>query len=104
MGLRILLDQNVSVQVAFWLRKRQPAWQIEHTSEIGLSAKTDREIFLWAQSNKAIIITFDEDFADQRNFPAGTHNGIIRLKIWPTTIEETILALEKLFEESSEEE
>ena len=32
-------------------------------------------------------MTFDGDFADARMFPAGTHAGIIRLRVWPTTTE-----------------
>jgi len=47
-------------------------------------------------------MTFDEDFADQRAFPVGSHWGIVRLRIWPTTIEETKRALERLFTEVSE--
>jgi hypothetical protein len=47
--------------------------------------------------------TFDEDFADQRAFPVGQHYGIIRLRIWPTTIEETQQALERLFGETSDQ-
>jgi hypothetical protein len=46
-----------------------------------------------------MIITFDEDFADQRTFPIGFHAGIIRLRVWPTTIEETQDALERLLVE-----
>lgn len=46
-----------------------------------------------------MIVTFDEDFADQRSFPIGSHAGIIRLRVWPTTIEETQNALERLLAE-----
>jgi predicted nuclease of predicted toxin-antitoxin system len=44
-------------------------------------------------------VTFDEDFADQRSFPMGSHSGIIRLRVWPTTIEEIQDALERLLAE-----
>jgi predicted nuclease of predicted toxin-antitoxin system len=49
-----------------------------------------------------MIVTFDEDFADQRSFPLGRHWGVVRLRIWPTTIEETQQALLRLFSEVSE--
>ena len=41
-------------------------------------------------------MTFDEDFADRRSFPLGKYAGIVRLRVWPTTIEETERALRRL--------
>ncbi|MBK9948980.1 MAG: hypothetical protein IPP12_17570 [Nitrospira sp.] len=41
----------------------------------------------------------DEDFSDQRTFPISSHAGIIRLRVWPTTIEETQDALARLLAE-----
>jgi len=35
------------------------------------------------------VVTFDEDFADTRMYPVGSHAGVIRLRVWPTTIEQT---------------
>lgn len=49
-------------------------------------------------------MTFDEDFADQRSFPVGNHWGIVRLRIWPTTIEETQRAIDRLVREVPDEE
>jgi predicted nuclease of predicted toxin-antitoxin system len=51
---------------------------------------------LWAQENGAIIVTYDEDFADSRFYPLGHHHGIIRLRVWPTTTEQTQNALQRL--------
>ena len=98
-SLRVLLDQNVPRAVAVWLRRLRPSWIVRHATEVGLAAKSDREIFTWAQGEQAIIITFDEDFADQRSFPVGEHHGIVRLRVWPTTTEETQHALERLLAE-----
>lgn len=67
-----------------------------HTSELGLSNATDNAIFDWAQEHEAIVVTFDEDFADQRAFPVGSHHGVIRLRVWPTTVEDTQQALGRL--------
>jgi predicted nuclease of predicted toxin-antitoxin system len=53
-------------------------------------------VFAWAQEQGAILITYDADFADQRAFSLGTHHGIIRLRVRPTTIEETEAALLRL--------
>jgi predicted nuclease of predicted toxin-antitoxin system len=72
-------------------------WQIWHANEVGLQGRPDSEVFLWAQREKAIVLTYDEDFADARLFPLGQHYGIIRLRVWPTTVEETVRACERLF-------
>jgi len=97
--LTVLLDQNVPRAIAPWLRAHRPQWTVFHTSDAMLSGRPDEELFAWAQQRQAVIITFDEDFADQRAFPLGSHAGIIRLRVWPTTIEETQNALERLLAE-----
>jgi predicted nuclease of predicted toxin-antitoxin system len=64
--------------------------------EAKLDGRPDSEIFRWAQSRHAIVITYDEDFADARSFSLGSHYGIVRLRVWPTTAEQTQNALERL--------
>lgn len=95
--LSVLCDQNIPVEAVVWLRKWKPHWQIWHGNEVGLRGLSDSEVFLWAQREKAIVLTYDEDFADARLFPLGKHHGIIRLRVWPTTVEETVRACERLF-------
>ena len=103
-ALALLLDQNVPSAIAMWLRTLKPSWVVAHTSEVGLSGKSDEEIYRWAQRRQAVIVTFDEDFADHRSFPVGMHHGVVRLRIWPTTTEETQRALERLLAEVSDSE
>ena len=103
-ALSVLLDQNVPRPVMKWLQRLRPSWTVHHASDVGLEGKDDREVFEWAQDHQAIIITFDEDFADQRSFPVGEHHGVIRLRVWPTTIEETQIALGRLLSEVRDEE
>jgi len=102
-GLAVLLDQNVPREVAAWLRDLRPAWQVFHATEVGLANRPDRELFEWAQAQRAIIVTFDEDFADQRSFPVGEHHGVVRLHVWPTTTEEVQDALGRLLAEVPEQ-
>lgn len=94
--LHLLLDQNIPQEVAGWLRLRQPAWLATHVNDVKLDGRPDTEIFRWAQSNQAIVVTYDEDFADGRFFPIGRNHGIIRLRVWPTTAELTKAALERV--------
>lgn len=94
--IRFLLDQNVPQEIVAWLQEQRPGWLIEHVNQIGLRGQPDRDIFLWAQANQAIVVTYDEDFADVRMFPLGSHWGIVRLRVWPTTVESTQAALQRL--------
>ncbi|MCW5793406.1 MAG: DUF5615 family PIN-like protein [Nitrospira sp.] len=82
----------------------KPTWAVFHTGDVGLSGKPDEEVFAWAQQQSAVVVTFDEDFADGRSFPAQRHHGIVRLRVWPTTIEETEQALGRLLSEVTEAE
>ena len=94
--LNVLLDQNVPLAVTDWLRAQRPEWTVEHVNELGLQGKPDEYLYRWAQEKGAIIITFDEDFGDARLYALGRHEGIIRLRIWPTTVEHTEEALSRL--------
>ena len=89
------LDQNIPREVALWLRTERPGWRVSHVSEVGLEGKPDSDVFRWAQANGAMIVTYDEDFADGRLFPLDSHSGVIRLRVWPTTVEATKEALSR---------
>jgi predicted nuclease of predicted toxin-antitoxin system len=58
---------------------------VHHVNELGFQGKPDQFLYKWAQENIAIVITYDEDFADSRMYPLGMHHGVIRLRVWPTT-------------------
>ena len=103
MILRILFDQNIPPSVCEFVRKRKPHWEVRHVNDVGLQGAADDTIFNWAQSDLSIVITFDEDFADARMYPAGSHAGVVRLRVWPTTIENTEAALARLFDSVAEE-
>jgi hypothetical protein len=62
-----------------------------------LQGKPDAFLYKWAIERDAIVVTYDEDIADARMYPLGTHRGVVRLRVWPTTVEETEKALERLF-------
>jgi len=97
--LDVLMDQNVPVAAANWLRSERPKWTVQHVNELGFSGREDSFLFRWAQEHGAIVITYDEDFADARSYPLGKHCGVVRLRVWPTTTEVTITALERLLEQ-----
>jgi predicted nuclease of predicted toxin-antitoxin system len=96
LNLRVVLDENIPPQIADHLRAKRPAWDVRHVRDIGLRGASDQIIFEWAREHSAIVITFDEDFADTRMYPTGSHAGVIRLRVWPTTIEQIEEALDRL--------
>jgi len=100
---RILLDQNIPVAVADWLRGQRPSWQVDHVNELGFAGRSDEFLYRWAQGHKSTIVTFDEHFADARFHGLGHHCGVVRLRVWPTTVEATISALSRLFEKVPQE-
>jgi predicted nuclease of predicted toxin-antitoxin system len=78
-------------------------WYIRHVYDLDLAGANDATLFQKAQQLRAVVITFDEDFADARMYPARTHAGVIRLRLWPTTSEEVESALGRLLESTSDE-
>ena len=77
---------------------------MRHFGDVGLWGAADSTILLWAWEDHSIIVTFDEDFADARMFPIGSHRGVIRLRVWPTTIERTEEALGRILRGVPDEE
>lgn len=100
--LRILLDQNIPVAVTGWLRPQKPGWHVDHVNELGFAGRPDEFLYRWAQENHSLVITFDEHSADARFHGWGPHDGVVRLRVWPTTIEATISALSRLLEKVPE--
>lgn len=101
-ALHFLLDQNVPIAVSAWLKKEHPYWTIHHVNDLGFQGNPDSLIYKWAQENGAIVIPYDEDFADSRTYSLGKHHGVIRLRVWPTTIEKTQEAIGRLLTQIQE--
>jgi predicted nuclease of predicted toxin-antitoxin system len=92
----VLLDQNVPYEAAAWLAAHLSCRAV-HVYDQGLIHWSDADIVRWAAERGAVTITFDEDLADLRRFPLGSHAGIVRIRVDPTTPEATIAALRRLF-------
>lgn len=73
--------------------------EVDHALDGGLGGASDENVFEWAQERGSLIVTYHEDYADQRLFSVGTHRGIVRLRVEPTTIEVTCATLDRLFAE-----
>jgi predicted nuclease of predicted toxin-antitoxin system len=103
LSLSIVVDQNVPPAIAEFLRRQRPRWTVLHVRDIGLSGASDHVIFERAQKLGAIVITFDEDFADTRMYPVGSHAGVVRLPVWFNDIETAEAALGRLLSSAEDD-
>ncbi len=78
MSYRFLLDENVPRSVLKLLKQR--GFYAEYVPQ-GANDKTVIEI---ARNKNMILITRDNDFADELSYPPNTHPGIIVLHIHPS--------------------
>ena len=97
--LVVILDQNIPVAMQRFLQSVRTSWTVRHATELGMARSSDIELFDWARTHGAVVITFDEDFADKRGFVSSGGVGVVRLRVWPTTEEETQAALQRLLDE-----
>ena len=81
--LRIYLDQMFSNGVAEALQSE--GYDVLRASEIGQSRADDQEILKKTISENRILVTLDEHFGDWVILPLSEHQGVIRLKVHPTT-------------------
>ena len=69
----------------------------------GLSGISDDEVFELACKEKRVIITMDKDFSRIFRFPPEKCGGIIVVKIYKRTVEETLKILKKYYKGVSEQ-
>ena len=99
---RFVLDEDVPRSLAVALR--QAGHDASRVQEVGLKGASDREVFDFARSQQAALITADVDLADARVLQGETHHGLILLRMPPemsasaVTVEATRL-LERIAEE-----
>lgn len=77
--MRILLDENLPARLVAALRAL--GHDVEHVTAKNLSGRPDAEVRVLAESEDRILITQDIRFADARWFAAGTHPGLILVRL-----------------------
>ncbi len=86
MAPRFFLNHNLSPETTEFFRKELD-FDATDTREQKLEAASDSEIAAYAAREGRIVVTFDADFGDIRDFPPGSYPGVVRLKIPIQTIE-----------------
>lgn len=55
--------------------------EVTRVQDVGLSGEEDPPILETATAERRILMTYDTDFADVRNFPPGSHAGIVVFRL-----------------------
>lgn len=74
-----LIDEDMPRSTAGALRNA--GHRVEDVRDVGLRGHSDAEVFAYAQRAAAVLISCDKGFANMLTFPAGTHAGIIVVRI-----------------------
>ena len=88
---RLYLDQMLRHEVAQALREE--GHDVLRATEVGQARADDHQILQKAISEDRVLVTLDEHFGDWVILPLSEHSGVIRLKINPTTSDNTIKLL-----------
>jgi predicted nuclease of predicted toxin-antitoxin system len=77
-GLRVKLDENLGQSHAELLR--QAGHSADRVTDEGMSGATDPAVWQRVRTEVRFFITLDLDFSDVRQFPPGTHPGLLLLR------------------------
>jgi len=102
---RFVVDEDVPMSLAVALRRA--GHDASHIQEVGLKGASDREVFDFAQSEGAALITADVDLADARTLGGESHRGLVLLRMPPempasAMTMETMRLLERMGKEDLE--
>lgn len=93
--MKILADENVFEPIIGLLKTQ--GHQIISVRECGLSGISDKLIYEKAVAEGLVILTMDKDFANMVRFPPDRCGGIIVLKIYRFTVDETTAIFKRHF-------
>ena len=77
--MRFKLDENMPRDAA--IRLSNEGHDVETVVDEGLAGEDDPPILQAATDESRILLTFDLDFADIRQYPPGTHAGIVVFRL-----------------------
>jgi predicted nuclease of predicted toxin-antitoxin system len=74
---RFIIDECLGVEVTKALRKND--WNVKDVNEVRLKGHSDEDIFAYAKRECRILLTYDEDFLDDKRYPLPGNPGVIVL-------------------------
>lgn len=75
----IKLDENMPADLKTYLRSA--GHDVTDASEEGLAGALDESLVAVALSERRTLFTFDTDFANIRDYPIGSHAGIVVFRL-----------------------
>jgi len=93
--LKILADENLFEPIVVHLKAL--GHEVMSVRDSGLSGITDDAVYQLACKEKRVIITMDKDFSRTFRFPPERCGGVIVVKIYKRTVEETVELFKKHF-------
>jgi len=97
--VKLFANENLFEPIISYLRKK--GHDVLSVRE-GFSGISDDEVYKRACKEKLVIITMDKDFSRLLRFPPEKCGGIIVVKIYKHTVEETLTLFKKHFMNISE--
>jgi predicted nuclease of predicted toxin-antitoxin system len=77
--VRIKLDENIAASAA--VRLAALGHDVHTVIEENLSGRVDSDVWAAAQLEERFLITQDLDFSDKRRFAAGSHAGVLLVRL-----------------------
>lgn len=77
--MRIKLDENIAASAA--VRLTALGHDVHTVIEEELSGRVDSEVWAAAQLEERFLVTQDLDFSDKRRFAAGSHAGVLLVRL-----------------------
>ena len=93
--MRIFANENIYEPIILYLRSI--GHDVLSIRDSALSGITDDDVYQRACSDKLVILTMDKDFSKTYRFPPDGCGGIIVVKLYKLTVEETLQQFKKFF-------
>jgi len=93
MAVRFKLDENLPRDTESLLR--EAGHDVHTVLAEHLGGNSDPKVFAAAQAEARILVTFDLDFSDIRQYPPSSHSGIWVLRPHTQSIENTLGLLKR---------
>ncbi len=77
--MRLKLDENIATSAA--VRLRDLGYDVHTVLDERLSGRPDHEVWTAAQAEERFLVTQDLDFSDLRRFVAGSHAGVLLVRL-----------------------
>ena len=99
--MKIFANENLFDPIINYLKSI--SHEVLSLREAGLSGISDDEVYQLACKEKYVIVTMDKDFTRMFRFPPKSCGGIIVVKVYRRTVDETLSIFKKFFKEIKEE-